>query len=295
MVLALKHLKDLMSFRSVYFLIVITLISLAIIQCTKVETIADLEPRAVVEAYLGAGDSVSIRVFQEIPFGSPDTIGIPITGLNIKITTNGNSFQLHDADSGVYTSPVIIKENQTYSLEFTYKGKSVTAYTTIPERPVAYKLSVQEITRAPLVPGGFGGGVGSIPEPVVLTWTNPDQSFYLSAYRNIELAPEAINGGSIVFGRRFRLQFNMPTQGTSAQILPFQFEYYGRHDILLMHVLPEYAALYESTGNSSLNLDPPQTNITNGLGIFTGYAADTLVLLVKTTMTVSSKYPHYSS
>ncbi|MEP7323987.1 MAG: DUF4249 family protein [Saprospiraceae bacterium] len=279
MVSALNKLKEL-SFVRFPYIFGIIFISL-IIQCTKVDTIADLEPRAVVEAYLGAGDSISIQVFQEIPFGSTDTLGVPITGLNIKITVNNNSFQLHDADSGVYTSPTIILENQTYTLEFTYKDKKVTAFTTIPEYPKGFQISVHEITRAPLGPGSFGGGGFGLPEPVDLTWTNPDQSFYLSAYRNIELAPEAINGGIIQFGRRFRLRFNEPTQGTSAQIQPFQFEYYGRHDILLMHVLPEYAALYENTGNSSLNLDPPQTNITNGLGIFTGFAADTMELLVK--------------
>lgn len=253
-------------------------------QCTKVTTIQDHEPRAVVQGYLGAGDTISnLRVVQEISFGSTDTVATPIAGLKIKVSGNGTSIILHDADSGYYTAPMRIHEGQTYTLEFTYKGKLVTAMTTIPSRPTGYALSVHEIIRTPLGQGGggFGGGGFTIPDPLELTWTNADQSFYLTAYQNIETSPEAINGGSVLFGRRFRLLFNEPTQGTSAQIQAFSFQYYGRHDILLMHVQPEYAALYQSNGSNSLNLDPPQTNISNGLGIFTGFAADTMLLLVR--------------
>ncbi|MGB3531606.1 MAG: hypothetical protein WBB35_19785, partial [Saprospiraceae bacterium] len=81
---------------------------------------------------------------------------------------------------------------------------------------------------------------------------------------------------------RGRIAFNPPTQGISAQIQPFQLEYYGLYHIGLLHVQPEYAALYENNNQlSSINIAPPPTNIENGLGIFTGYAQTTLNLLVK--------------
>jgi hypothetical protein len=41
------------------------------------------------------------------------------------------------------------------------------------------------------------------------------------------------------------------------------------------------AALYSDNSNSSQNLSNPTTNITNGLGIFTGISSDTLYLQVK--------------
>ena len=97
----------------------------------------------------------------------------------------------------------------------------------------------------------------------------------------METSPEAVFGGTIKFGGRRPPVFNRLTQSNAAEIESRRIEYYGNHLVLLMHVQPEYAALYEENGNSSLNLSPPPTNIDNGLGIFTGFAADTLKLLVK--------------
>jgi len=49
---------------------------------------------------------------------------------------------------------------------------------------------------------------------------------------------------------------------------------------VLYHLNPEYAALYKFSGNTSLNIREPTTNIENALGIFTGINADTLKIYV---------------
>ena len=41
-----------------------------------------------------------------------------------------------------------------------------------------------------------------------------------------------------------------------------------------------YAQLYDDNGTSSLNLAKPPTNVVNGLGVFTGINADTLLIQV---------------
>jgi hypothetical protein len=53
------------------------------------------------------------------------------------------------------------------------------------------------------------------------------------------------------------------------------------HNVILMHVNPDYAALYRSSGSTSQNISTPPTSITNGLGVFTGVNADTLKFEVK--------------
>jgi len=55
---------------------------------------------------------------------------------------------------------------------------------------------------------------------------------------------------------------------------------FGTYQIIVFRVNPEYAALYESSSNSTLSLEEPPTNIVNGLGIFTGVSSDTLYLEV---------------
>lgn len=252
--------------------------------CDKGPSLDELEPRAVVEAYLSAGDSIQIMVTEEIPFGSQtDTLADPIDGLSISLEAENKSILLTNRGLGLYSSPEQIKEGKKYTLQFVYNGKSVSAYTTIPSKPQNFSLSVTELTITPFsFGGGFPGTRPTFPDPVRLTWINDDQSYYLSAFKNIETTPESIFDGQLVFGGRNRPpSFNRPTQLSGAEIETPRIQYYGVHDILLMHVQPEYAALYETNGNSSLNLAAPPTNIENGLGIFTGYAADTLKLLVK--------------
>jgi len=59
-----------------------------------------------------------------------------------------------------------------------------------------------------------------------------------------------------------------------------EFEYFGTHRIIIYHVLPDYADLYEQNSTSSQNLENPSTSISNGYGIFTGLNSDTLYLEV---------------
>lgn len=262
----------------------LSLLLCTLMSCDTSPSLEDLEPRAVVEAYLLAGDSIRVRLTEEIPFGSQtDTLADPINGLVLVLESGNKTISLINGEDGIYSSPETIAEGKQYTLRFNYQGKTVSASTTIPAKPKNFSISVAELTIAPFsFGGGFPGTRPSFPDPVRLTWNNEDQSFYLSAFKNTEATPESIFDGQLVFGGRNRPPlFNRPTQLGGAEIETPRLQYYGTHDIILMHVQPEYAALYETNGTSSLNLTAPATNIENGLGIFTGFAADTLKLLVK--------------
>jgi hypothetical protein len=97
---------------------------------------------------------------------------------------------------------------------------------------------------------------------------------------NVESSPEAIRnfGNNAPPSNIFRKQ---PTNSSSEEIRAMEFQYFGKTRILLFHVLPDYAALYDQSSTSSQNLTNPSTNIKNGYGIFTGLNADTLWLNVK--------------
>ena len=79
-------------------------------------------------------------------------------------------------------------------------------------------------------------------------------------------------------GNRFK---KTPTNSSEAEVRAMEFQYYGKHRIILYHVLPDYAKLYEANSTSSQNLSNPSTSIVNGYGIFTGLNSDTLYLQVK--------------
>ena len=70
-----------------------------------------------------------------------------------------------------------------------------------------------------------------------------------------------------------------PTTASGLEIRAMEFQYFGRHRLILFHVLPDYASLYSDSQTSSQNLTNPSTSIMNGYGIFTGLNSDTLYLM----------------
>ena len=101
--------------------------------------------------------------------------------------------------------------------------------------------------------------------------------------RNIEIDPEYVNENDAANDELSRLFIiSEPQISSFYAIFPRRaFSHYGTHQIIVYRVNPEYAALYESSGNSTLSLAQPPTNVENGLGIFTGVSSDTLYLEVE--------------
>ena len=183
----------------------------------------------------------------------------------------------------MYTdSSLVIAKIGTYALRFNYNGKPVTSSTSIPSKPIGYTQSVDTMTIAQktgtIGSGGGGSGGGAYrPNPVQLNWTNTDASYYVVVVENIEVNPIAIDLTTDGTPRIFR---NQPTQGNQYQIQSRSFHYYGMHRLILFHLNPDYAALYNNNGTNSQTLTNPQTNLTNGLGIFTGLSTDTLMMKI---------------
>lgn len=235
----------------------------------------------VVESYLIQTKPVSVKIARKTPYDynvalsdeNPDM-------LQVKILYDDQIRIIPSVGNGEYKDATFFpQEGAKYRLEFEFNNQSVSSSTEILSKPVNFKQSVTQInmlgidfsTRPPTRP--------AMPDPVKLTWTNDDNSYYMVVIENMESAPTAINdyGDREPPGRFFR---NAPTQTNQYEIQSMHFQYYGRHRLILYHLNADYAALYNDTGNSSQNLTNPTTNIENGLGIFTGINADTLLLNV---------------
>ncbi len=244
--------------------------------------------KPVVEAYLVAGKPIAISVKKEIAFtADTSSVQAPILGLNIKVSGDGQTYALKSSGKGLYESDksVKLKVGATYSLSFEYNGKIISASTTIPTKPIGFKSDLLSIARTKL---DLSSGSSNIRNPdenidVNLSWTNPTSEYHFVVADNIESNPVAIitlpsNSNFQEIIRRFRSQ---PLQGTETRLRSQQFEYFGKHNLVLLKVNPDYAALYNSSGTTSQNISTPPTTITNGLGIFTGINADTLAFMVK--------------
>lgn len=236
----------------------------------------------VIEGYLFANDIASIRITSQIAvIDAMSSAGEGIDSLQVYIDTDSGTHQLINTGNGIYQdSTLVLIERKQYHLHFQYRGKTVSATTTLPGLPRNFTQSVSEITLQKIdstttfTPGSF-----QMNDPIEIEWDNTDQSYFMIVVQNIESELELIRDTT---NPRFQVANfrNEPSVADAYRLRDQQFQYFGTHMITLYHLNPDYAALYTGNSNSSQNLSNPTTNITNGLGIFTGISTDTLFLEV---------------
>jgi hypothetical protein len=236
----------------------------------------------IIEGYLSPGNVFTVRVSRQVPFSSDvEYSSDNIDSLAIDVNLNDTIYQLLPAGDGYYTDSLLnVSEGDEYQLSMTFNSKDVSAYTYVPAKPADFTQSATsiEIERMDSTSTGMPSG-GSMPDPIVLTWDNDDLSYYLVVVENIEDSLDPIRD----FGDDDPPDFvfrKSPNTSTSEELRPNDFQYYGTHRVVLFHVLPDYAALYEQSSNTSQDLTNPSTSITNGYGIFTGLNSDTLFVEV---------------
>ena len=252
-----------------------------ILSCNQ-ESIEQTETKTtIVEGYLSAGNHVdSFRVTQSYSFGQVEEDIITLDDLTITLTEDNNQFQLTSIGNGFYQNTNhIINAGKNYQLEFERAGKIISAETYIPEYTAA-SISTTQVGLNKIEAGVIPTGGITIPDPVELSWNNEDGGYYYVLIRNIETDPEYVNDNIAQFDGQ--LQFITEPQITDFYAIRTQRELlqFGTYQIIVLRVNPEYAALFDSSGSSTLSLEEPASNIVNGLGIFTGVSSDTLYLEV---------------
>jgi hypothetical protein len=260
--------------------------------CTETNRVINSNQKPVIEAFLAPGKPVSLKLTTVIGYtDAADSIARPIDGQTIQIrVSDGNIFTLKGVGEGLYESAnnELVSFGLTYTLDFTYNDLPISATTTIPTRPTGFTLSRNIIYRSKVdLSSGTGGGFRPGSEdrtPIEAAWNNPAGEYHFIALINTETTPEAIvilptdtDNNRFPINRRFN---NEPTTANISNIQPQSFQYFGKHYAVLYRLNPDYAALYKSGGTTTQNISTPPTSITNGLGIFTGVNADTLIVNV---------------
>jgi len=65
------------------------------------------------------------------------------------------------------------------------------------------------------------------------------------------------------------------------QIVPMTLTQFGTYRVKIYRVNQKYADLYESRNQDSRELNDPNSNIINGLGIFTAFNSDSIFFEIK--------------
>ena len=243
--------------------------------CEKVNLQTANPNVAVVESYIHPGNEIQVKIKKQIVFDEEDG-GDFIKSLEVSIEHDGLWESLaYKYDSIYVLENTSVEAGNIYTVSFSYSEQEIFAETYIPHRPENFYCSSSTIEIPQFGPGM--GNPGSF-ETEALSWENPDSDYHMVVIESIEENAETIQDEDDEHPpRSFR---NMPIQGEEQELSPMSFTYYGLHRVVLFRLNPEYAALYEDLGNSSLDISTPPSNITNGLGIFTGINADTLYINV---------------
>lgn len=266
---------------NLYYSLPFLLLLLCTASCEK-ETGSDFTDSPIIEAYLLPGDSVSVHITRQTPFTSDvEYSEDDIDNLNVRIQWNGSEFLLTPQGNGIYTTGALqVQEGDEFTLLFTFDSRNVSAYTYLPSKPLNFAQSATEIEIERIDSTLSGPPSMTQPDPIELYWDNPDNSYYLLVVENMEsyLDPIRDFGDEDPPTNIFRKK---PTQSAAEELRSMEFQYYGTHRIILYHVLPDYASLYDDNNTSSQNITNPSTSIVNGYGIFTGLNSDTLYVEVK--------------
>ncbi len=266
--------------KQILFLTFLCLTLLSQVSCEKSE-VSEFDDTPIIEGYPRPGEYLTVKISRQIPFsGSVQYSNDDINNLTLTVTYSGGTHVLTPLGNGVYIdSSIIAMEGENYSISFEFNSKLVTAYTYIPSKPQNMTQSATEIAIEKVDSASGPPSQTSMPDPIEINWTNTDGSYYLILVENIESDLEPIRdfGDEDPPGNAFR---KSPTNLGVEEIQAMEFQYYGTHRIVLYHVLPDYATLYDENSSSSQNLSNPSTSITNGYGIFTGLNADTLYVEV---------------
>ncbi len=262
---------------------ILVLVIAALLQgCSEKENI-EFTDWAIIESYIHPGDYFNVKITRQIPFSEGVTYSSDdINNLSIVVKHNNQDYLLEPLGDGKYAdSSLMVEEGDEYELTFYFNSEKVYAYTYIPSKPKNFTQSVTEISITRM-DSNFTPGSGGfeMPDPVELTWVNTNNDYYLAIVENMETTLDPIRdfGDATPPGNFFRKQ---PTNSSGTELRAMEFQYFGTHRIILYHVLPDYAALYNNSTSSSQNLTNPSTSISNGYGIFTGLNADTLYIEVK--------------
>ena len=225
----------------------------------------------VVRAYLYAGEPVTdVQVTTTFGLTADDTTGRPINNATVTLEKTGKIFLLSASrgDSGYYHyagNDLTVNAGDAFKIAVAHNGKTATAETIIPLPPRQLTISKNEL----LVNTSMPFDTSSL----TLNW-EAEETFYFVVIENLEASPTPINPTPFPGGPRgqFRSFRSRPIRESSYSIRRLDLTYLGEHRAKVYKLNREYANLFAFGQQDSRNLNEPETNVKNGLGVFAGFS-----------------------
>jgi hypothetical protein len=190
---------------------------------------------------------------------------------------------IHDPGKYYYAGidlPVL--SNEHFKNEVHDNGMASTAETTIPLKPenMSANISTMTFTKETMTTP-FGGTIEKITtsDSLVVSWSNHASEAYYVVVESVDPNRQVLQSDTKFqfMNRRFVTE---PITEDHYRVFDQDLKYTGRHKVIVYRVNQEYVNLHKSRQQDSRSLNEPQTNVKNGLGIFTAFASDSLFINV---------------
>jgi hypothetical protein len=224
----------------------------------------------VVRAYLYAGEPVTdVQLTTTFALTTGDTAGQPINDAKVALEKAGKIYRLtaSPGDSGYYHyagNDLAVQVGDRFKISVERSGQIATGETMIPAPPQNLALSKTELVIDTNTPFDTSS--------ITISWQG-EETFYFVVVENLEASPTPINQFPGRIGAQFRSFRSRPFRELSYTIRRFDLAYFGNHRARIYKVNQEYANLYAFGLQDSRNLNEPETNIKNGLGVFAGFSS----------------------
>lgn len=238
----------------------------------------------IVESFLSPGNELLVKLSSAIPYTTDTSLAVStnLSNLIVYIHADSTTYLLSEiSDSAGYykdtAAELKVEENKTYFLEFEYNDNNVTSSTLTPLKPENFETSVSSIEMEKITEETGWSPPNSMTD-IELSWDDEQNDYYLINIQYMEDEYDTINTIIEIDDAYEMANFTSePMQDNIYALKSMQFMFFGEYRIILYRISEEYAQLYETLSQSSLEgLAEPPTNIVNGKGIFAAFNSDTL-------------------
>lgn len=245
----------------------------------------------LVSCYLFANQpirAVKLEVInKESEVGKPQIESATIREIQTNRTTR---LVLADLASSLYEADdqqFVPQSGYDYLLTVRYGSQTATARTTLPRqiRRIRFDPTRGTGQTLPLRPNWIQPLRDSLTQPnsfyfanlLVVNWQNETRQPYAFAIRHLETekvpVPRIDPLDTVLFANQIS---STPTQGEQLLIRFSQIAYFGEHELVAYSLSADYAELFAESNLGLPRLNNPYSNIHRGVGIFAGFATDTI-------------------
>ena len=250
---------------------------------------SDLEvtqKKFVVEGSIFAGEIVDdIKIKEQVPITEPDTVELIIENAQVVMIKN-DTRHLLTYQEGFYKdleSVLTVNSGDRFQIEVTVGDRIATAETVVPSATNGLALSNNTMVIPPIKFSlNLLNELNQLFFNVRITanWENSAEELYFVVAEYVDdapdpLFPEGFPQEGIDFLSSFRF-LPETTRADTFEIIGLAFENYGLHKATVYRVNQEYADLFDNQEQDSRDLTEPPSNVINGFGIFTSFAADSV-------------------